>query len=484
MGKVVVPAILLQSLFVCRARASLAALCAAIMLALPGAAMAATLADSVAQALDTHPAIVAKKAVVEAAGENVKEQRSNFYPQFSAGARAGRLAQEDDITREFTSGLASSWLTEGTATLTQPLYTGGTNMNQLDAAKEREKAARFDLSSSTDDVALRAARAHLNLMRTHDLLDIAHKYMEAIQGRKDSISLMVSEGAGDESDLLQSNEILMAAKTTRLGYEEAFRQAEADYIAAVGGSPARVLEFGQPTWERMIPVNVDEAVSLAVNNNPQVQSAGAMVEALGKDAAAFRGTMIPRVDAELSGIDQQKETELGGALRNVQGMLKLSWNFSTGGGQFAHLDKDLSARREAMAKLDDARRNVEHDVRQKFTSMKIVDEQYGLMRDREKAAEQILSNLTAQFEGGRQSNLQLINANARLFEARAARADTYYRRLLARFELLSAMGDLREAFGPAGAAFASKPAVSSAAARTTAITSSPEADTPPGRQAP
>jgi TolC family type I secretion outer membrane protein len=479
MGKFIVPAIVGNSAR--RATSSLWAICAVAIIALPGAACASTLSDSVAQALDSHPAIVAKKAVVDAADQNVREQRSAFFPQFSAGARAGRLAQEDDITREFTSGLATSWLTEGTATLTQPLYTGGTNMNQLDAAKEREKAARFDLSGSADDVALRAARAHLNLMRTYDLLDIARKYMDAIQGRKDSISLMVREGAGDESDLLQANEILMAAKTTRLGYEEAFRQAEADYIATVGASPGRVLEFGAPTWDRMIPASIDEAISTAVGNNPGIKSANAMVQALGKDAAAFRGTMIPRVDAEVSGIDQQKETELGGSLRNVQGMLKLSWNFSTGGGQFAHLDKDLAARREAMAKLDDARRNVEHDVRQRYTSMGIVDSQYGLSRDREKADEQILSNLTAQFEGGRQSNLQLINANARLFEARAARTDTYYRRLLARFELLSAMGSLREAFAPSAAAMSAKTA-SSAPMETTGIISKPE--TASGSQAP
>lgn len=411
-------------------------------------AMAATLSDSVSQALDTHPAIAAKKATVDAAKSNVREQKSAFFPQVGVNGRFGRVREDDDTTRVFTGSYASSWLGEESATVTQPLFTGFSNVNRLHAAKDRETSAQFDLTGSTNDIALRAARAHLNLMRTHDLLDIARKYMDAIQGRKDSISLMVQEGAGDHAELLQAEEILMAAKTTRLGYEEAFRQAEADYIAAVGTSPGRVLEFGPPSWNRLVPQTIEQAVSEGTAANPQVKAADALVEALSKEAAADKGTIVPRLDAEISGLNRDQHEELGGEVRNMQGMLKLSWNFATGGGQFARVDRDLSMRREAAAKRDDARRNAEHDVRQKYTSMTIIDQQYDLLRAREKAGEQILSNLTSQFEGGRQTNLQLINANARLFEARASRTDTYYRRLLARFELLSAMGSLRDAFVP------------------------------------
>jgi TolC family type I secretion outer membrane protein len=427
------------------------ALCAIAILALPCGAMAATLSDSISQALDTHPAIAAKKATVDAAHDNVREQRSAFFPQIGVNGRFGRVREDDDTTRVFTGGFANSWLGEGSAVLTQPLFTGFSTMNRLDAAKAREKSARFDLSGGSEDVALKAARAHLNLMRTHDLLDIASKYMEAIQGRKDSISLMVKEGAGDQSDLLQAEEVLMAAKTTRLGYEEAFRQAEADYIAAVGASPGRILEFGPPTWKPMIPSTLEQAVVQATAANPAVKAADSLVVALGKDAAADKGTLIPRLDAEVSALDKDQREELGGELKNLQGMLKLSWNFSTGGGQLAHIDRDMSARREAEARREEARRSVEHDVRQKFTSMTIIDQQYDLTRAREKADEEILANFTSQFEGGRQSNLQLINANARLFEARAGRTDTYYRRMLARFELLSAMGSLRDAFHIPGA---------------------------------
>jgi adhesin transport system outer membrane protein len=411
-----------------------------------GPAAAATLDDSVVAALNSHPALAEKRALIEGAADNVREQKSAYFPTIGVQGSSGMNRQSDVFTRQFTNGYVTTWVDQGRVAMTQPLFTGFATGNRVDAAKEREQSVRFELQGSADDVAMKAARAHLNLMRTRELLDIASVYMNAIRARKEYITRTVAEGAGDQAELLQADEILMAARTTRLGYEEAFRQAEADYLSAVGREPDQKLDFGPASWERLLPQSVDQAIGEGVRNSPAVNAADRMAAALQSDADADRGSYFPRIDAELSASDSNQRIELGGPATNTEGLLKLTWSFSTGGGQIAHVDKDLAARREALAKRDEARLTVEHDVRQKFTSMAIVDQQFDLMRDRETADEHILDNLTKQFEGGRQTNLQLINANARLFEARAGRTDAYYRRLLARFELLTSMGRLRDAF--------------------------------------
>lgn len=412
-------------------------------------AYSATLSDSVSLATSTHPLMAAGKAAKDGAQHKMREERANFYPVIGATARTGRLNQDDDTTRANTGGDAYSWLGEGTVTLTQPLYAGFSNVNMSKAAAERRDAAVDDLGSTSEDIALRAARAHLNLMRTRELLDLASQYLKSIQERKDSIALMLSEGAADEAEDLQANEVLMAAKTTRLGYEEAFRQAEADYIQVVGTPPADTLEFGASSWDKLVPTSVDAAMAKAAGNNPKLKSADKMAEALGYEAKAERGGLVPRLDAEMAYTKKDQDDDLGGELESSSALLKMSWNFSTGGGQFARINQGLDRQREARAKRSDTLRNVERDVRQKFTSMNIVEEQFGLFVERESAADRILTNYLSQFEGGKQTNLQLINAHARLFESKAARTDAFYRRLLSRFELLSAMGDLQQALNAA-----------------------------------
>ncbi len=419
-------------------------------LIMPCAVQAATLAESVAVALQTHPTMQAKKSGEAAAKDFVREQKSAYFPVLSVNARAGRINEDDDTTRATTGGSATSWLGEGSATLTQPLFTGFETPNRIAAAKSRLDAAGFDRTGSAEDVALKAAKAHLNLMRTRELLKLATEYVTSIEDRQNSISLMVKEGASDEAELLQANEVLMAVKTTRLGYEEAYRQAEADYIEVVGNKPDSNLDLGTDGWTTMIPQTVDAAISLAAADNPNVKSADSLVTALGLESQVARGDLYPKVDAEVSYLSLDQHEELGGELKSAQAMVKMQWAFATGGAQLAHIDKSLDQRREAQARRDAARRMVEHDVRGKFTSMQIVDEQLGLMTEREDAASKIVANYMNQFEGGKQTNLQLISANSRWFEAKAARTDASFRQLLSRFELLSAMGRLRNAFALPG----------------------------------
>ncbi|MEZ0261918.1 MAG: TolC family protein [Alphaproteobacteria bacterium] len=409
---------------------------------------AATLAESVSHALSTHPAVVARSAAAESEWDNMREQKSAYWPVLAFNSEFGRVYNNNDTTRAATGGDgASSWKGQGTVSLTQPLFNGFSTKNRVEAAKDRHRSAQFGIKDSADSVALQAARAHLNLMRTRELLDIASAYMNDINARKENISMMLAEGAADESELLQADEILMAARATRLGYEEAFRQAEADYIQAVGDKPGNKLEFGQALWDKHVPATMDQAAQIAASSSPRIQAADRMVSALAREAQAEKGGYYPRLDAELSATTMDQEEELGGELDSAQAMLKMSWNFSTGGGLGARVEKQLDARREAQARRDEARREVEHGVRQKFTSMAIVDQQFTLLREREDAATRLLATYTEQFEGGKQSNLQLISSTARLFEARAGRADAFYRRLLSRFELLEAMGSLRPAFG-------------------------------------
>lgn len=410
-------------------------------------AQAASLSDSVSRALGSHPSMQARKALEDAAGEMLREQKGGYFPTLGATARAGHVTDDNDTTRAITGGDASSWLGEGYVSLTQPLFTGWGNTSRVAAAKSRLQSAKKESGSTGEEVALKAARAHLNLMRTRQLLDLATDYLGKIEERKKSIALMVSEGASDEAELLQADEILMAVRTTRLGYEEAFRQAEADYIEVVGSPPDSMLEFGAASWDRHIPPSIEDAVAKAAVENPRVQAAESAIAALGQEAKVAKSSLYPQVNAELSYLQRDQEEELGGEASSAQAMLKMSWSFSTGGSQLARVDRTLAERREAQAKRDGARRMAEHDVRQKYTAMQIVDKQYQLMKDRETAAEKIVANYTAQFEGGKQTNLQLINSNSRLFDAKAARTDAHYRRLLSRFELLGVMGRLRDALG-------------------------------------
>jgi adhesin transport system outer membrane protein len=418
-------------------------------LCMPSYARAETIAETVAQALQTHPQIKEGTAVLNAADKNISEQKSGYFPVVGLEGEGGRAHNNDMTTRADTAsaGASSSWKDGGTVTFTQPLFTGFAVQNHVEGAEARHIAASYDLDSTQEDVALRAARAHLNLMRTKELLDLATDYMNKIDERRKNIDLMVKNGAADAAELLQADEVMSSAKNTRLGYEESYRQAEADYIEVTGLTPGAALELGQPQWEGAIPKSLDGAIAYATIKNSHILAADSLITAAGKDRDAEKSTLLPHVNAEVSYYHENEKYDLGDYTSDAQAVVKLSWNFETGGGQSDRIDKYGEEQNQAFAKKQEAIRTVEHDTRQKFTSMEIVDQQFVQLTDRETASEKILQNFLAQYEGGKQTNLQLINAHASLFEAKAAKIDAHYRQLLSRFELLNVMGRLREAFG-------------------------------------
>lgn len=408
----------------------------------------AGLAETVMRALRTHPQIKAGAETRRQAESVVTEQRSGFFPVIGVGSQFGHENNNDLDTRALTAGggAGDSWYGNGTVTLTQPVFSGFSTVERVEGAKDRVSAAGYDLEGAAEDVALRAARAHLNMMRTRELLGMSAKFIADIQDRQKSIGLMVKEGAADEAEFLQANEIGAAASSTRLGYEEAYRQAEADYIEVTGAAPDANMGLGVDKWDGLVPATLDAALIDAFKVSPKLLSADKMMHAFGNDVQAQKSALSPKVDAVMSYMKQDQKDYVGGESSSARALLRLDWSLSTGGAELSRIDQAKHQQSAALAKREGVMRNVEAAVRQKFAAVQVADKQFDLLSQREEASKKILENFLAQFEGGKQTNLQLIAAQSRLFEAQAARTDAYYRRVLARLELLNAMGRLRTAF--------------------------------------
>jgi outer membrane protein, adhesin transport system len=364
-------------------------------------ASAATLAESVSAALLTHPETEASRAAVTGAAQSAREQRAGYFPTLSMSASAGRERAENSTTRGLVGSGATSWTGSHAVTLTQPVFAGFSVKNHAAAAAEREKAAGDAALSVSEDLALRAARAHLNLMRTKELLAAADAYYKEIGLRRDKVALMVKEGAADAAENAQAGDILLAARNTRLGYDEAYRQAEADYIEVVGKKPDAALDFGASSWEPGIPAAIDAAVEAGLAENPAVRAAARAASAAGKDSDAADGERLPRLDAAL-GYDRKNQVDaMGGNSEDTSAVLRLSWDVSLGGAEAARAARAAAERAGAEARHRAALRQTEHDIRKSFTSMEIVDQQFGLLVEREKAVQDILDSALKQFEAGK-----------------------------------------------------------------------------------
>jgi len=416
---------------------------------LSGNAFSATISDTVLQATQTHPSVVAERANLGISVQDVKESKSNFFPTLSVGGRAGRIHSDDDTTRGNTSdgGADQSWLGEGNISLNQKIWDGMSNYHLYKASQTRQEASSFDVESAMEVVAFRSITAHLNVMRTRELIKTALAFQGNVKAYQNHLKLLVKEGVIDEADLLLAEDLVMRAKTIYLDYENLRRSAEADYLEITGGMPETHMDLGEFDYQDRMPKNLEEAVLKGLEAHPVLMSATHRAQAVSSDIDAERGRIMPNLDAELSYLQKDQDDNLGGELETAQAMMRMSWDFSTGGAYFARVERSLKQKEEAVAREQETRRSLERNIRQKFSELDITSRQYEIFKKLERTNINVVSQFKSQFEGGKKTVLQLVNAQNKLFEAKTAKINSMYKRQLAEFGLLASMGYLCDVFG-------------------------------------
>ncbi|MBU6235688.1 MAG: TolC family protein, partial [Alphaproteobacteria bacterium] len=202
----------------------------AAALCFPAHGFAETLQDAVQEAITTHPSILAAKEAAGASAENVREQRSAYFPEISASVSGGRLYSDSSTTRglSVTRGTGYSYMGEGSATLTQRIYDFGETGNKVDAAKARETAAGSVVIGTEEGVALRAIQAFVGLLRAGEMKQKSEKNLASISEYREKIAVQVQEGGSDEAELNRADDFLLLAKNAATEFDGQYQQALAD----------------------------------------------------------------------------------------------------------------------------------------------------------------------------------------------------------------------------------------------------------------
>lgn len=411
--------------------------------ALPSLAEAETLNNAVMNALRQHPTLEAARSVEERIQEERAEQKSGLFPEFSTSLSGGRIFADNSTTRGLvtTRGEAYSYLWEGSASLTQPLFDGMEVYNRIDAADARAQAQNYTVTDVRQNLALRAAQSYLNVMRTREAMENIANYRETLKAYLDRIELMVNEGAADESEAAQARNISLLLQDSLLEFEGQEAAAEADYIELMGSMPESELELPLIT-EGVRFANVDEAVEYTQQHHPLILASRKELEASAFDIEAEEGTLFPDIDGEVSYTKRDQREEIGGELLDQRALLRMSWDFSTGGGDFARVRQTKARYSEALANMQARHREIVKEVRRAFALYQAASKQDELIKQREEITSGLFETYKAQFEGARVSLLQLMQTENQMFNTKLEAINTKYEHLNSYYMLMASMGDL------------------------------------------
>lgn len=407
-------------------------------------ANATTLSDSISNALSTNPAIETVNAQKTLAEEEYNENKSGLFPVLSANAQGGRVFGDNATSRglSVTRGSAYSYLGEGGGSITQPLFDGFEVFNRMDASKARVVASDYTIADTKENIALRAAQAHLAVLQARDTLTQTKAYYDIIQDYQNRIQLMLNEGVADETEIAQAKNISIQLESTVADIEGQLQAAYAIYREVAGGMPKS--ELLKPEINIQIPNDVELSINKAKKNHPLLLSGMEELKALTHEIDAEKSTLYPDVDGELSYLKRDQREEIGGELTDARAVVKMNWNFETGGGQKARERQRKASYLETLNRNKETSRQIESKIRQAYVEYETALKQKDLVKTREVTTKELFEAYNTQFEGARVRLLQLMQAENQLFSTKLEAISADYRYLLSQVNILASMGQLTE----------------------------------------
>lgn len=412
-------------------------------LAYPGFARAETLPQAVAQALQTHPTLAQALAAQEAAREDVRIERSNYFPVISANTAVGRVYGDNATSRglSVTRGAGYSNMWEGAITVNQMLFDSLKTPRLVAAAKARTQASTEGLAEVQNTLALQTALAYLNVLRSRESVALLDKHRGTLAEYEARIAKMVTEGAADDAELQQARNLGLDLQTLRTEFAGQVAIAEAEYSRLTGSKPDLALTMPS-ALTGVIPDTTAAALEAARAAHPQLHRAAYEVVAAEKSRAAQQSMLYPTIGAELSAYAKDVDDLIGGEVEDNRALLRANWALSTGGAEFAKIDKATAEWKQAKARQDDVARTLQAAIETAYADQATAQKLQTLAKEKLQADEALLKAYNNQFEGGKVRILQLLQTENQLLSTRLELLNAQYKSLAAQYSALGSMGSL------------------------------------------
>ncbi|AKM11220.1 TolC family outer membrane protein [Croceicoccus naphthovorans] len=414
-----------------------AALLAGAALTVPGAALADTLQEALALTYQTNPTIQSARADLRGVDENVPIEKADGLPD--VGATANYVEYIDKASNDFTSpdrGLAAG------IDLTVPIYQGGRVKNSIRAAKERVQAGRADLKATESSVFTQTVAAYMDVIRDASVVQLNIQNVDALgvnlQATRDRFEigdLTRTDVAQSDSRRALAESDLLAARSNLIGSRER-------YIQLVGQPPENL---APPPPLPNLPASPEEAVAVALVNNPDLIAAKERSQASRYDIEVAGSTRLPSVFA---GASTDYNDPLGssplpgtnGGRRASQLGVTLSVPLFQG-GRPAALERQAQARSASALETEIAvERSVIAQVRSAYSSWQASQETITATTTAVSAASLSLEGVRAENTVGNRTILDILDAERELLSAQVQLVTAQRNAYVAGFSLLAAMG--------------------------------------------
>lgn len=421
-----------------------ASLCIATLALTSETVSAETIQSAAKHAIEKNPEVQAQWYNFVESMSNQKVARAGYLPSVDFTAAYGMGDRDYD---------ESSWKKQGEAEirLTQVLFDGFRMQSKVQQGDYAALKSYYELTDGVERKALEASQAYLDVLRFRELVKLAQANVNNHQRTFDQIQQRADQGVGNRADLAQAAGRLSLAQTNLMTEQANLVDMEARYLRLVGKAPER--ELAPVELDASIPANLQGVLNASYDNNKALLAALSETQYARATAQEAKSPLYPTVSfVAKTGVYQNRnsfkeDVDPRGHGQDSVVELRVNYNLFNGGA-------DRAAYKAATARVmqaDDLKNKACIDIRQSASIAynnvnNLSNQMTWLQRHRDESAS-VVKAYTDQFDIGRRSLLDVLDAENEAFQSNRAYSSAQYDLMNAQLQVLYHVGQLLPVLG-------------------------------------
>jgi len=402
-----------------------------------------TLKDAAQAAVLHSPEVLVRWHAFREATEEIDVARGGFLPRLDLTTGVGR----ERLDQPGAGINNASYTRHGTTlSLNQMLFDGFATSSEVKRLGKAKLVRYFELLDASENVALEAGRAYLDVVRSRNLVLLAEENYLQHNTALEQLKQRAESGVGRRVDVDQAGSRLALADVNLTTAYANLHDVTARYVRLVGEQPPKVM-FAPGQLSSALPDNVDAALRTALQRNPGLHAAIENIEAAQYELEGRRAGFMPKIDARARQDHSNNELAVPG--KRDQSVLEvvLSYNLFNGGSDAARQRQFRERKDVALDQREKACRDMRQTLSIAYNETLRLNDQLSHIGTQVTLVEKTRNAYRDQFNIGQRTLLDLLNIQNEFFDARRAQVNADMDLSLAYLRSYAGMGSLLEQLG-------------------------------------
>ncbi|WP_066245097.1 TolC family protein [Anaerosporomusa subterranea] len=387
-----------------------------------------TLSDSIAIALKENASITIAQADKERSEWGVNEAQTGKLPTLSLGSSYNWAESQAGSDGSLNNSLRMNW----------QLYNGGRTDRQVEQAKEGVLVSELGIQKAKQQLKLDVTTAYFNVLQAQNMVNVNQETVNNFKQHLQIVEEKFKVGVVAKSDVLRSEVELANAEQNLIKSENGYDVAVATLLNIMDRTSETEVVLKDDFGYEKSTISLDESLVLARKNRPDITQSEANVRIAEQGVAIAESGNSPTVSLSASKGWNDVVPDNG----NWSAGVSANWNIFDAGltkSKVRQADASLVKAKEQAKQVSDS---VALEVRQAYLNMLEGEKRIQTTDVASQKAQEDMFIAQEKYRAGVGTNLDVIDAQLALTQARTNRIQALYDFNVSKAKLDKAVGNM------------------------------------------